>query len=688
MRPDFARLLPLLLFALGLTALTGCGGTRPTAPPMDPTDPALVVAEYADQTLTLREFEQAYTSTTGDAESAQNDSLAAYQDFLERYVNFKLKVMRARELGYAEDSTLQAEIADYRDQLARPYFTDQAILDDIIADLYEKQQEEINASHLLIRVEETAAPEDTLAAYQRTLALRDSVVLHGMAFDEMAFRHSEDPSARRNRGNLGYFSGGRMVEAFEEAAYATPVGEITMPIRTRFGYHLMYVSDRRARTADIRASHILIRVQGDQPADSAAARQQIEELKARIEAGEDFATLARQYSDDVASGQRGGDLGFFGVGRMVPPFNEAAFALEEPGDLSDIVETRFGFHLIRLEERQALPTYEEAYPELKRLAGELPRTALRQRQLGEEEREAAGFAFDSTLVANALNAFDADSLFLQLRNNGFGEQSAAVFASIGDESYTLGDFGDYFQRRGVRPGPDQRAQVLDEMDAYLSEQGFERALEQLENRDPAFRDLLGQYVDGVLLFRISEDSVWTPAAEDDAGLRAYYETNRGNYQWPERRRTLAYTSPSDSMLTLVAADLDAGLSAAEILARYEDSPLTLRLDTLYLADSTNSPVDASLGLAVGERTEIVPERSRLAVYWLDGIEVPREKTFDEARAELVTAYQDLLEAAWVARLRERYDARTYPERLLGAFHAPAMEMEGAIPPPTAGTSGQ
>jgi peptidyl-prolyl cis-trans isomerase SurA len=633
------------------------------------------VAQWDGEDLTLDEFEDAYATSVGGVEAAADDSLAAYEDFLDRYVNFRLKVRQARDLGLEQDSALQAEMAEYRDQLARPYFTDQAVLEDIIRDLYEKQQEEIRASHFLVMADPTAAPADTLAAYERTRGFLDSLDA-GMAFDEMAFRYSEDPSARRNRGDLGYFTGGRMVEAFEEAAYAATVGEVSGPLRTRFGYHLLYVQDRRPRTPDIRASHILIRVQGDTPADSAAARETITGLRERILAGEDFATLARQYSDDVASGRRGGDLGFFGVGRMVAPFNDAAFALENIGDVSDVVLTPFGYHLIQLTERGTLPTYEEAYEELKRLAEQLPRTALRRQEIGREEREAAGFTFDATLVETALDQFDADSLDLQLRRDGFGDFGPQTFATIGDSTYAFDDFRGWYGRQQPQPAADQRQIVMEQMDVYLAEEGFELALALLEERDPAFRALLDQYMDGVLLFRISEDSVWTPAAEDEAGLRAHYEAHRGQYNWPQRHRVLAFTSPSDSLLNAVVADLDAGMDPAAVLAAHDDARLTLRLDTLLLADTTGTPVDAALQLQVGEHTGVLPERSRLAVYVLDGIEEPREKTFEEARAELVTDYQEVLEAAWVARLRAHYDAHVYPEPLVNAF---AGAPEGSDP---------
>ena len=364
---------------------------------------------------------------------------------------------------------------------------------------------------------------------------------------------------------------------------------------------------------------------------------------------------------------------------MVEPFNDAAFALENPGDVSDIVLSRFGYHLIRLEEVKSLPTYDEAYPDLKRLANELPRTALRRQEIGRSEAEEAGLTVSTNHIEQALGLFDADSLFIQIRRDGFGAFSDLTMVQIGDEEYTFNDFQDYMRRSGVRPGANQTTQFHQQVDTYIADKGFEAALESLEERDSDFRDLLKQYVDGVLLFRISEDSVWTPAAQDEEGLRAYHAERAASYSWPERRRVISFTSPSDSMLTMVASDLDNGLDASTILDQYEDSPLTLRVDTLFIADSTNTPIDASLGLAVGERTDIVPERSRLAVYYLDAIEAPRQKTFEEARAEVVTEYQDLLEQAWVARLRERYNAVTYPERVVGAFQRPRVEVAETPP---------
>lgn len=610
----------------------------------------------------MAEFEEAYRRSTGGL-APETDSLGARVDFLERYVDFRLKVREARALGLEDDPAIVREINDYRSQLAKPYLIEREVLEDIIRDIYEKQQEEVRASHLLIRVDEDAPPADTLAAYQRAAALRDSL-LAGADFAEIAQRHSEDPSAVQNAGDLGYFSGGRMILAFEQMAYDTPVGGVSPVFRSAFGYHVLKVFDRRPTKPDIRASHILVRLgPNSTPADSAEARALIESLRERVLAGEDFAELARQYSDDQASGQRGGDLGYFGESRMVPPFSEAAFALENVGDLSDVVETDFGYHLILLTGVREPQTFEQKYDELKRLAERLPRTGTRRRAVGNAFRQEVGSSLDSTLVREAAAQYPADSLLHSVLTDSFGPYAERGFATIGDSTLTLGRWADFLRRARVRPASDQLDQLFSLADYYLDEQAVELAAYRLEERDSEFRRIMADYADGVLLFRISEDSVWNAAARDSLGARAFFEANRERYQFPERHRVVAFYSRNDSLLQVVGELLDDGVRPAEAAAIVADAEHGVRLDTIHLDGPTDSFFDEALTLGVGQRTAIQPYRSERALLYLDAIEQPRPMTFEEARARVTTDYQDHLDAQFRARLREKYDVRVFPERL-------------------------
>jgi peptidyl-prolyl cis-trans isomerase SurA len=655
------------LAALLVSLLAGCSSGRITAPDAPAVPDDQVVASFAGETLTLGEFERRYARSVGSREAAAQDSFPAYADFLSRYVDFRLKVQQARDLGLDEDSTLQQEIDDYRAQLAKPYFLEREVLDDIISDLYEKRREEINAAHILIQVPETAAPADTLAAFKKLAAIRDSIVA-GADFETLAVRHSEDPSAQQNRGDLGYFTAGRMIFPFEQQAYGNAVGDISPVFRTRFGYHILKVKDRRPASPKIQASHILLRLGSNATAaDSTQAYELAQSLRQRVLAGEDFATLARQYSDDTASGQQGGDLGFFERTRMVAPFADAAYALEEIGDVSDIVETRFGYHIIQLTGREELPTYDEAYPELKRLAERLPRTTIRRQAVGQELRQEMTGTIDSALVRRATASYHPDTLLRNAVIGRFGEFADDTFATLDDSTYTLGALADYVRGTRVRPASDQLAQLFDLADDFLNEQAVELAAFQLEDRDPEFRRIMEDYADGVLLFRISEDSVWNAATRDSLALLRHYESHQDEYRFPERHRVIGFYSRNDSLLQVVASALDAGRTPAEIDALVADAEQDVSIDTVYVSEATDSLFDAALPLNVGQRTAILPYQSRKAILLLDAVEAPRTKTFDEARAQVVTDYQDVLDERLRSRLRQKYDAELYPQRLQAAF---------------------
>ncbi|HIG75581.1 MAG TPA: hypothetical protein EYQ24_13690 [Bacteroidetes bacterium] len=663
---------PLAVLAFSVAAV-GCGGARPDLP--EPVtvapDGSPIVATWTDTILSLDDFEAEYDRAESglDLASLPADSVEERRkDFLERYVDFRLKVKSAREAGYDQDSTYQAELDAYRDQLAGPFFTDAEILDDIVRDLYDKSQEQIQVSHLLLLADETSSPADTLAKLERISAIRDSIVAGQLEFGVAAARHSEDPSARRPQGqigamgDLGYLSAGRTVLAFEDGMYATPVGEVSEPVRSPYGYHLIYVRDRRPTPTPVSARHILRQWSGNTAADSAAVRDRVNALRDSILAGADFGDVAREFSEDPGSAVSGGDLGTFGPGRMVPPFENAAFALENVGDISDLVETRFGVHIIQLTGREEPASYEDRYDELKRVAQNLPRTALRRQKVGREEREARGTTFMPEVIRAALADVPADSV-MGFVLDGFDTAGADTFAVIGDQSYTLDALTTPVRRARLDLSEDAADRLVSFADDFLDNEAVELAIGSLEDRDPEFARIFQSYANGVLLFRIAEDSVWTRAAQDTTGLMATYEANRSAYRWPERRRILAFRTPADSLLRTVREELASGDSPAEIFARHEGSRFALRLDTLRLADSTDTPLDATLALAPGEYTEVLPERSRLAVYYLDGIEAPREKTFDEARAEVIADYQETLERDWAARLRQRYNATTYPDRI-------------------------
>ena len=305
----FVSSTPVLALAVA-AALAGCRTTAPTASASDP-----VVATWGNQRLTLSEFEERYARSVGGQAGGAADSIGAYRDFLTRYVDFRLKVDEAKRLGLDRRPEVIAEASEYRRSLARPYLLEQHVIEPVVRLLYERQGQIVDVSHVLIGVGEGAPAADTLAAFRKATAIADSIRAGQITMEQAARRHSDDPSAQSTGmgagGRLGYFSAGVMVDPFEDAAYTAPVGAVTAPVRTNFGYHLLYVHDRRTAPLDREVAHIMIVPEAGTEEAMAAARATAQALLDSVRAEQaSFEDLARRHSADTDSGPRGGSLGF------------------------------------------------------------------------------------------------------------------------------------------------------------------------------------------------------------------------------------------------------------------------------------------------------------------------------------------------------------------------------------------
>ncbi|NBC16533.1 MAG: peptidyl-prolyl cis-trans isomerase [Bacteroidetes bacterium] len=686
-----------LLAAVGLLALilsAGCASTSTTATSSLASD-SNVVAIFDGEAFTLNDFEREYANSVGGWDEAQDDSLGAYVDFLERFVDFRLKVKAAEAAGYATDSSVQTEIRNYRASFAKPYLMDKEVINPIVKELYERKGEMVDVSHILIRAGRNASPEDTMAAYTRIQALRDSLA-NGADFGELAYQYSQDPSARERdgqydhagyRGRLGFVTAGRMVAPFEDAAYATPVGEISDIVRTRFGYHLVKVHDRKPARRDIRIAHIMISPGSELAPDTAEALALVERIQERLDQGEAFADLAKSYSADKRSGLRGGDLGWqsFDNYNLPGSFREAAFAIDSVGAVTGPVETRFGYHLIKLLDRKERGTLEEEYEDLKQTVSRLPRTQAAETELRRDILAAHGAALDTALVTTLFDGVAADSVIVHLTGQHYADTLAdATFATLGDSTYSVADWQEHATSSQMPKKQEREAQIYALADQFMESIALDYEAAALEERDSEFRRIMREFRDGLMLFQLMEDSVWTAASQDTAGIRAYFDEHREEYRFPERTRVIGLFSSSDSVLTATLDRIDAGALTLDQLATQleQDTTATMRLDTMLISERTDTAYDMGVGLEPGEHTNTIRDRGGQAVMFNDGTVPARPKTLDEARAEVVTAYQEVLEDQLVADLRERYGARTFPSRLDRAFQGtPPDTMKAGMPDP-------
>jgi peptidyl-prolyl cis-trans isomerase SurA len=678
---------------LGVVALlvlaTGCA-TMSSMWQQKPSVESDVVALIEDVPVTVSEFEQRYARTAGGWKMAAQDSMGAYRDFLDRYVNFRLKVRAARDAGYMSDPEVQKEIANYQKNFARPYLIEQDVTRPLARAMYERKQEQVNVSHILLRVGPDALPEDTMQVYRKMQAIVDSVE-RGVNFGDLALRNSEDPSASRNpdapgyRGKLGFVPAGRVVKPFEDVAYNTPVGEHSDIFRTKFGYHVLKVNDRRETPSKIRVAHLMLRPSrpGPGPAGgsgSSSPKAKLQQLKDSLDMGASFEALARRHSADRRSAKNGGDLGsYFGPTANLPqPFKDAAFALEEKGDVSDVVKTRAGFHLIKLLGRRENRSFEKAYDDLKKQIKEMPRFKKAKKDLAQRVRREQSASIDSSLVRRALGNVAPDSMYARLVQERYEGGAAATdtVVRIDDTGYTLGAFSDYArqQKRDPKSGLDF---VYGLLDSYLNEKALGYATASLAERDEQFGALMREFRDGILLFQLMEDSVWTKAQQDTAALRAYYQDRRDQYRFPERIRAIGLVSRSDSALQAAANRIDMGRSTGSVVRdlKADTTGPVVRVDTVMVTDSTAaSPFAGVRQIQEGDYLDVQSYGNRRSVLVVhDGQLEPRPMRFEEAIPKLSSDYQDVLENRLTERLRRRYDVYTYPKHLTSAFKGPKPE---------------
>ena len=322
-----------------------------------------VLLDIAGDKITLGEFDLVYHKNNA---SAQAIDPKTKEEYLEMYINFKLKVKEAEDAGMDTAATFVRELEGYRAQLAAPYLTDQNVTDELIKEAYERMKYDVNAYHILINVSTNAAPEDTFKSWLQCQQIKRDLTDPETQFETMAKKHSTDPSAAKNGGNLGYFNVFQMVYPFESAAYNTPVGQISDPVRTRFGYHLLWVKDKRPAYGEIQVAHIMVKLEeGESEESLIKKKQKADEIYKKVMIGEDFAEMAKQYSDDRGSAAKGGELPWFGTGRMVKVFEDASFGLKNNGDVSEPIRTQYGWHIIKRLDKKGTPAYEDIKADLK-----------------------------------------------------------------------------------------------------------------------------------------------------------------------------------------------------------------------------------------------------------------------------------------------------------------------------------
>ncbi len=617
----------------------------------------IVLSEFGNHKIKMKEFENALVKNSGSVEAAKKDSLSQLKDFLNLYTTFKMKIRDAEVRGYDQDSSLTNELNDYKKKIAVSFLLNKKIVDPGIKDLYNKRKYELRVSHIMIRPDSSG----DAAALKLANSILDSIK-NGASFKVMAEKYSQDAYSKRIGGDIYYITGGLLPESFEDAAYATEQGHVyPHVVKTKFGYHIIKVTDKRERIPEIRASHILIPYKDPYGReDSVTAMAKIDSILTKIKNGADFAEMAKEYSQDPGSKEKGGDLGFFRRRQMVKAFDEAAFNLKV-GEVSGVIKTRFGYHLIKVTDKKKYPSFKADKEELKKM--------FQQSRYQEK--------YDS-LVAKLKTKYNfkvigktLDYIASNSDSASVGNDSALIANTRGMTIYTYNDNSKDASTflSGLENNHEFAGKLinLSLLKSAIDNVGNEELLEKeaiaMESKDSAFAALMNDYKYGIYIFKLQTDEVWNKMNVDSSSLYKYYEETKDNYKLPAQ--------VSYSYLIFFSSDpADSAYKKLENGAGFNSIG---KISEVKLQDVSSSDLaKAAFELEKpGDFSKPLKEKGKFYIVKLAEKQPERLKTFSEAKAQVSSDLQDKeakkLENNYVQRLKDIYKPVYHYDELTKVF---------------------
>ena len=600
-----------------------------------------------DENISLEEFKTVFYKNNNNTELSKE----YLDEYMELFVNFKLKVRNADELGMDTIPAFIAELSGYKTQLAKPYLKNKEFDENMLIEAYDRMKQDVKASHILISVDEKATVKIEKIAYENALAIRSEIIAGKISFSDAAKKNSDDKSALNNGGNLSYFTAFMMVYNFETAAYSTKIGEISMPIKTKYGYHIIKVTDKREAVGEVKVAHIMFKSgQGADEKRLNEAKDKINKAAELLTNGEEFAEVAERFSEDRSTAVKGGSLPAFGVGKMVPEFEAVAFGLKEVGDISAPFRTEYGWHIITLLERKSIPAFEDVKADLKRKIerdsrGELSKQALfaKLHKTYKVVNNPSAYTGFSKVSANAvaLGTFSTSA------------ENTNTLVTINGKAISVNSFAEYILLNQTA-GSDIDAMYT----SFVNEELLAYEESQLETKYPEYKALMKEYREGILLFDLTNAKVWSKAVEDTVGLQNFYTENSSNYMWENRADATVYSCIDLATAKLVKKAVykkhRGNITDAEILtAANTDAPLSLQIKAKKFIKGENEYVDA-VDWKIGIAGDIKTKDGSYIIVDIYEVLASGIKELSETRGKVISDYQNLLEAEWIASLKEKY----------------------------------
>ncbi len=605
-----------------------------------------VLVTINGEDITVSEFTSVYLK---NRDLVQEEDKSSPSEYLDLFIDYKLKVQEAYRLGLDKKSTYQKELSSYRTTLAKNYLTDVKVTESLVREAYERLVNERKARHILVRVSPDAKPEDTLIAFAKILEARTKVV-NGEDFLAVARTYSEDPSAKKNGGDLGFFKAFKMVYPFENAAYTTEINEVSEPFRTRFGYHIVQPTATRIGKGSIEAAHIMITT--NQKDDTSNPEEKINEIYKQLNDGADFTVLARTYSDDKKSSAKGGSLSPFEEGQLSSPeFENKVFALNEAGQITEPFKTAFGWHIAKLIKKNPVGTYKELKKELETKILRDSRAQVLSEDLNERLRKRYNSYNDNEIISFFRKELPKENFKTDWKYNADKPVFKEVAFTVGDTTFTYKNIADYlFVRRNNSNAISSGPFIENNVKAFIDGEIKKYHTANLEKEDKKFAAILREYEEGLLLFDLLETQVWNVAKNDSTGLKEFFAENVDNYRTKAALKATSYTLSNEKAARALRKSLEKGKSLEVSLNRIEkfniQKPIIVTKE--YYIDDLPKKLIVKEGI-----TDVFRVKSSYIFYNISEVSPAKLKSLEDSRGLVMSDFQKYIDDNFVQGLRDR-----------------------------------
>jgi peptidyl-prolyl cis-trans isomerase SurA len=595
-----------------------------------------VVANINNQPVYIQELRAGYTGTL-DSTSVSSDEL---RDFLPSYIDYRLKIIEGRKLGYFEDPDILAEYRSFAKEAAQKQWINNDIESRIVDTFIQRIEKEYLAYHILITAQNPGY-EESKEIKSRLLQAKEEL-LSGADPDSVNLKYSSVQNGNPVGGILPWITAGRTVKQFEDELYSLSVGEISDPIQTQFGFHIIYLMDERPRTPERRVSHIFVVKEGNENPDEKIA-QALDSLKQGLE----WVDVVDQLSDDRRTASRGGEIGWVGYGMQYPEsFVDRVMEQSVDSSYSDIIEMDYGFHIVKIDSVRDFTNAEAIESYAKNELNRLGRLEPGNEELYQILAEYGDFQFyeqEFDQVARLL-LDETDSLL----NN-------ATIAEFNKKSFTSSQFVDFYTQEGGENG----LSVSDAFDQYKERIIESELIELTKQRFESYRFEMEQFLQGLVVFKVNEEFLWNPEAADEELLRSQFEQNRPDYKTEE---TISYYR--------ITATADSAISPARDALLMDGNPEKLNEQFGNIIVSKGSTTNRNPELfqklktsEPGEVTELENNDTWHQFYYISGIEPERLKTYEEAKSEVFNQVREQHEQEYLEMLRAKYQTELFPENV-------------------------